>query len=70
MGRTSAIARLMMEQRLELERLQAKRYKEASAGRWLGGRPPKSRRCTKRLGTRLCWNWRESEMDRCRLHVR
>ena len=23
-----------------------------------GGRPPKARRCTKRLRSRFCWNWR------------
>jgi len=40
------------------------------AGHKLGGRPPKARRCTKRLGTRLCWNWRADGTDRCRLHQR
>lgn len=39
-------------------------------GRKLGGRPPKYRRCTKRLGTRFCWNWRVDGTDRCRLHPR
>jgi hypothetical protein len=37
-------------------------------GRELGGRPPADRRCTKRLGSRLCWNWREGKTDRCLLH--
>ena len=37
-------------------------------GRELGGRPPKARRCTKRLGTRLCWNWRVNGTTRCHRH--
>ena len=36
----------------------------------LGGRPPKTRRCTKRLGTRYCWNWRAPGTDRCLRHGR
>jgi hypothetical protein len=39
-----------------------------AAGIQQGGRPPKTRRCTKRLGTRLCWNWRAPETDRCYRH--
>ncbi len=35
-----------------------------------GGRPPRARRCTKRLGSRFCWNWREPETDRCWRHAR
>jgi hypothetical protein len=34
----------------------------------LGGRPPKARRCTKRLGSRLCWNWRMPGSSRCYRH--
>jgi hypothetical protein len=41
-----------------------------SAGIQLGGRPPKPRRCTKRLGSRFCWGWRESGTDRCDRHRR
>jgi len=37
-------------------------------GRELGGRPPQARRCTKRLGTRLCWNWRVNGTTRCHRH--
>jgi hypothetical protein len=37
-------------------------------GRELGGRPPKARRCTKRLGTRYCWNWRVKGTARCHRH--
>lgn len=40
----------------------------AMAGRELGGRPSRERRCTKRLGTRYCWNWRVGGTDRCHLH--
>jgi hypothetical protein len=39
-------------------------------GRELGGRPPPERRCTKRLGSKLCWNWRDVGLDRCRRHPR
>jgi hypothetical protein len=35
-----------------------------------GGRPPKARRCTKRLGSRRCWNWRTPGTDRCYRHGR
>ena len=35
-----------------------------------GGRPPKARRCTKRLGSRRCWNWRSTGTDRCHRHGR
>ena len=35
-----------------------------------GGRARKARRCTKRLGTRLCWNWRAPGTDRCVRHRR
>jgi hypothetical protein len=35
-----------------------------------GGRPPQARRCTKRLGSRRCWNWRASGTDRCYRHGR
>jgi hypothetical protein len=41
-----------------------------SAGIQLGGRPPLARRCTKRLGSRFCWNWRAAESDRCYRHGR
>lgn len=37
-------------------------------GRELGGRPPRVRRCTKRLGTRYCWNWRVEGTTRCYRH--
>jgi hypothetical protein len=37
-------------------------------GRTLGGRPRKARRCTKRLGTRYCWNWRVGGTTRCHRH--
>jgi hypothetical protein len=40
------------------------------AGIQLGGRPPKARRCTKRLGSRFCWNWRAAESNRCYRHDR
>jgi hypothetical protein len=40
------------------------------AGMHEGGRPPRAKRCTKRLGTRLCWGWRESDSDRCYQHRR
>jgi|SRR5215468_1807539 len=36
----------------------------------LGGRPARSRRCTKRRGSRVCWNWREPRADRCWRHAR
>jgi hypothetical protein len=36
----------------------------------LGGRARKARRCTKRLGTKLCWNWRVGGTDRCHRHER
>jgi hypothetical protein len=39
-------------------------------GRTLGGKPSRHRRCTKRLGTRQCWNWRTSHSDRCHRHSR
>ena len=39
-------------------------------GKWLGGRARKARRCTKRLGSRLCWNWRVWGTDRCYRHRR
>jgi hypothetical protein len=39
-------------------------------GRELGGRPPRNRRCTKRLGTRYCWNWRVEGTTRCWRHQR
>jgi hypothetical protein len=35
-----------------------------------GGRARKARRCTKRLGTTLCWNWRVGGTDRCHRHGR
>jgi hypothetical protein len=41
-----------------------------SAGIQLGGRPPKPRRCRKRLGSRFCWNWRTPGTDRCYRHRR
>jgi hypothetical protein len=41
-----------------------------SAGIEQGGRPPKARRCRKRLGSRLCWNWRAPGVDRCHRHIR
>jgi len=37
-------------------------------GRELGGRPPKARRCTRRLGMRYCWNWRVDGTTRCHRH--
>jgi hypothetical protein len=37
-------------------------------GSALGGRPPQERRCTKRLGTRYCWNWRVEGTTRCHRH--
>jgi hypothetical protein len=40
------------------------------AGSHEGGRPPRVRRCTKRLGSRLCWGWREAGSDRCVKHRR
>jgi hypothetical protein len=39
-------------------------------GSRFGGRARKARRCTKRLGTRLCWNWRVLGTDRCYRHRR
>ena len=39
-------------------------------GMTLGGRPPKGRRCTKRLGSRFCWGWRVAGTDRCGRHPR
>jgi hypothetical protein len=39
-------------------------------GMTLGGRPPKARRCRKRLGSRFCWGWRVPGTDRCRRHPR
>ena len=39
-------------------------------GMTLGGRPPKARRCTKRLGSRFCWGWRVAGTDRCARHPR
>lgn len=42
----------------------------ASKGKEGGGRPSRARRCTKRLGSRRCWGWTQSETDRCRLHPR
>jgi hypothetical protein len=41
-----------------------------SAGIQLGGRPPKLRRCRKRLGSRFCWGWRAPGADRCYRHRR
>jgi len=41
-----------------------------NAGLRFGGRPPKARRCRKRLGSRLCWNWRAPGTDRCSQHRR
>lgn len=41
-----------------------------AAGIREGGRPPKARRCTKRLGSRHCWNWRVAGTDRCHRHGR
>lgn len=41
-----------------------------TAGIEQGGRPPRARRCTKRLHSRRCWNWRESGRDRCSRHRR
>jgi hypothetical protein len=35
-----------------------------------GGRARKARRCTKRLGTRFCHNWRAPGTDRCIRHRR
>ena len=36
-----------------------------------GGKPKHAaRRCTKRLGSRLCWNWRVGGTDRCHRHQR
>jgi hypothetical protein len=40
------------------------------AGMHEGGRPPRTRRCTKRLGSRRCWGWREADSDRCYRHRR
>jgi hypothetical protein len=40
------------------------------AGIRLGGRARKGRRCTKRLGTRVCHNWRAPGTDRCYRHRR
>jgi hypothetical protein len=42
----------------------------ARVGRERGGRSPDARRCTKRLGTRVCWNWRTRAADRCYRHPR
>jgi hypothetical protein len=39
------------------------------AGWTLGGRAKGSRRCTKRLGTRVCHNWRIPGTTRCYRHV-
>jgi hypothetical protein len=41
-----------------------------TAGIEQGGRPPKTRRCTKRLRTRYCWHWRAPASDRCSRHGR
>jgi hypothetical protein len=41
-----------------------------SAGIQLGGRPPKLRRCRKRLGSRFCCGWRAPGTDRCSRHRR
>jgi hypothetical protein len=41
-----------------------------TAGIQQGGRPPKARRCSKRLESRFCWNWRASGTDRCYRHSR
>ena len=35
-----------------------------------GGRARKAHRCSKRLDTRLCWNWRAPGTDRCVRHRR
>ena len=70
MGRTSAIARLLMQRMQERERIAMKKWRQGWAGRCRGGRPPKERRCTKRIGSRLCWNWREEGCDRCWRHRR
>jgi hypothetical protein len=40
------------------------------AGIQQGGRPPRARRCRKRLGSRFCWNWRMPGTDRCPRHGR
>lgn len=58
---------------VELRRQHERRRREllcALQGAELGGRPPAELRCTKRLGTRLCWGWRAPGSDRCRLHPR
>jgi hypothetical protein len=44
-----------------------------AAGIARGGRPrraQRARRCTKRLGTRYCWNWQVRGTDRCYRHGR
>jgi hypothetical protein len=41
-----------------------------AAGIREGGRPPKARRCRKRLGSRLCWNRRAPGTNRCYRHGR
>jgi hypothetical protein len=41
-----------------------------AAGILKGGRPSAARRCTKRLGSRFCWNWRAPGTDRCSRHGR
>jgi len=35
-----------------------------------GGRAAGDRRCTKRLGSKVCHNWREAGRDRCYRHRR
>jgi hypothetical protein len=39
-------------------------------GKKLGGRARGGRRCTKRLQTRVCHNWRAPGTDRCHMHMR
>lgn len=42
----------------------------STEGRDKGGRPPAARRCTRRVGSRFCWNWSLRGTDRCWRHER
>ncbi len=67
MLRATVADMLRNRQREEQEAQLRLRWKLAG---YQGAHPPKERRCTKRLGSRFCWNWREASSDRCWVHPR
>jgi hypothetical protein len=70
-----SLERGALGRRLRRRRMPWANVRELQGWCWLtgtlGGRPKRTGyRCTKRLGSRFCWNWRAVGSDRCWRHKR